>query len=1727
MNYEDFKKLPVDEAIRVAAQYSGFDPVEVDGVWNTESARGQNKGPSKAGAVGDFQIMPNTQASLEKRFGRTFDPTDFHDSLYMGMEVLRENLEKFKDKGDALRAYNSGWDRSKWDNPETQAYVGKVMGKEEQELLGTYMDTKGLPAFTRDTIRLAAIEKSGMVDRSTAGVRSDAFDAVYPQDVQEVGLYDEDAARLSKEQQFAGFSEAALDSMVYNTITGKLVEVAQRGEPDPSFNAMADDNQKQIQAAGLYGNDMMMDYVLGARNSEDFRNRLQVAQERTELLQRVANNTGYGAALGSFVGSMMDPVAIAGSMAAGSALAATRAAAAAGRAGQMLRAGAGGAAENVVAGQMLQSADNQRFSWADVLTDATFGAALGALGGALVKPTGELRNDPGTSVHPDFVPTLNSVARALDEVIQGQQTTAWERAFTRDTADLPEWDGTVSTNAFDFGGESIGDLPPAGPRVRVERTEGGPSRVIGAEEPTLRPANTFNPRLGYTPEPTLSGKAYRDLHQQGIITELRSADDFAKASDFQARYGEELPPDAKAVYLPQDDRVYVFRDRLTQAEVDNPMGLVMHEVGVHYGLERSIGTENYTKVLEALDQSNDARVQAALKAVPGDTPEHLRLEEALGYLVEKHPTLGIVKQVLADIRNWLRKNVRMFRDMEITPEDAIAYVHGSVKSAQRATGRAGGAGTPRYSRVQHATPEFRKWFGNSRVVGDDGKPLVVYHGTAADVAFFDKLALGTSTGGADTKAGFFFTTRPDVASDYATTSLARPYIQRRILANAAESPVLDADTRAMLKWEADKGMTDQEYESAALIKLDNDAGYIAQGSNVVPVYLSLQNPYVKDFGGAEYNPEVFSTFMREAKELGHDGVIITNVDDSKYTARGLGVTYVAFEPEQIKSAIGNRGTFDPKNRDLRYSRSGPQPAPSTLPLSAREQLILDKVMATNTKVSPAMQAQVDRAQAMMNARPEFFKGMEKWAQSPGTTMAASPNALAQKVGALFFENTIGSAGRPEAGSVAMHYDLLLRKYRDTTMDKAAELVTSLMTPKERAARLLGGTGGQRRISTLVAEERARHREAIKRGQKYQSTAPEGIQKLAKLVDDQMFRMVDEGRALGTEYANSVFGSGVEGFAPQVWNWRKFQEAQVNSPQVWEALRKNFTQQYVEKQIDPIWQKMLDEGVDPMEMQAVRDRLMQQIEHQVNTRLFESVTDPNTRTRGDMGKFESMASQLLYENFAGTNVTHDVVGRFRELLADHINDRTRTEFDMMREVDGVRLLDYVDHDLVNTISHTAHLFAGQNAMAKRGFKTKEDFYALVDVMRKQGARPIDIELTQFAGRAFGFDNMILKDGPMLAALRNFTFAAMMGKLGIAQLADAAALVSATGMSSIGRLFGAALSKESPLVTQLQEMYGPGMVGKDYRIQSFMADIQPNGRALSGAGERILKVSQRGAQLVSWISGNNHITRVLHKAFLPVLAENIVRAVRGLDGGMTPARLADAGLSPETAARIKQQLDKYEPSRKEGEAFNWEKWDDQYAADKLIESMHRVTNQVFNRAMTGEAAMWRTESPIGVVAGQFHNYGLTAMGKQLARNVSIMDANAATSAAIGMAWSALLYYGRLQTNTMGMSNADAQEYMDRNTTPGAMARGVLTYFNMSGIGAEVFGLGEVVFGGNSYQAGSGPVAAAGYVTNVSRALNAAGNLATGSDNPGKDAGNILRILPGGNSIPGTFWINSMRD
>lgn len=76
---------------------------------------------SEKGAQGLMQIIPATQQSL----GVT-NPNDPIQSINAAAQLMAENLDRYGNVADAVRAYHGGTDQSAW-GPKTQAYAQKVL----------------------------------------------------------------------------------------------------------------------------------------------------------------------------------------------------------------------------------------------------------------------------------------------------------------------------------------------------------------------------------------------------------------------------------------------------------------------------------------------------------------------------------------------------------------------------------------------------------------------------------------------------------------------------------------------------------------------------------------------------------------------------------------------------------------------------------------------------------------------------------------------------------------------------------------------------------------------------------------------------------------------------------------------------------------------------------------------------------------------------------------------------------------------------------------------------------------------------------------------------------------------------------------------------------------------------------------------------------------------------------------------------------------------------------------------------------------------------------------------------------------------------------------------------------------------------------------------------------------------------------------------------------------
>jgi hypothetical protein len=195
----------------------------------------------------------------------------------------------------------------------------------------------------------------------------------------------------------------------------------------------------------------------------------------------------------------------------------------------------------------------------------------------------------------------------------------------------------------------------------------------------------------------------------------------------------------------------------------------------------------------------------------------------------------------------------------------------------------------RYQRAQQETPEFKNWFGESKVVDAEGKPLVMYHGTRSPQDF----NTFRTDSGHNYGPGAYFTPEARRASGYAGEQEGARVYSTYV---SVEKPYTV---------QSDATIQDLGY------KLRQDPANDA----LIQKLLQKYNSTDKNILG---NAEVGNAWLREQ---GYDGIIKQR---NRYTEDGYVpevVEVVAFNPEQVKSATANKGTFDPLNKDIRYQRS--------------------------------------------------------------------------------------------------------------------------------------------------------------------------------------------------------------------------------------------------------------------------------------------------------------------------------------------------------------------------------------------------------------------------------------------------------------------------------------------------------------------------------------------------------------------------------------------------------------------------------------------------------------------------------------------------------------------------------------------------------------------------------------------------------------------------------------
>ena len=219
------------------------------------------------------------------------------------------------------------------------------------------------------------------------------------------------------------------------------------------------------------------------------------------------------------------------------------------------------------------------------------------------------------------------------------------------------------------------------------------------------------------------------------------------------------------------------------------------------------------------------------------------------------------------------------------------------------------------SKPQWATPAFKAWFGNSVVRDAKGNPRIVYHGTYGDFNAFDHNEVAYRGG-----ILAFFSTGPKFASNYANTmSRNNEPIGGTVMPCylRIEHP-FDFRTRwdiASQFFDENGGVPDDHQARLILRELKwgpfKDPHYDGYGNDAPGSDALTGDLFVKAVRKGCWTALEYPDFVEWLKQEGFDGLIMKE-------ARSI--NYAVFEPNQIKSAVGNAGSFNAGSDSIIESR---------------------------------------------------------------------------------------------------------------------------------------------------------------------------------------------------------------------------------------------------------------------------------------------------------------------------------------------------------------------------------------------------------------------------------------------------------------------------------------------------------------------------------------------------------------------------------------------------------------------------------------------------------------------------------------------------------------------------------------------------------------------------------------------------------------------------------------
>lgn len=208
-----------------------------------------------------------------------------------------------------------------------------------------------------------------------------------------------------------------------------------------------------------------------------------------------------------------------------------------------------------------------------------------------------------------------------------------------------------------------------------------------------------------------------------------------------------------------------------------------------------------------------------------------------------------------------------------------------------------------YQAAWHGSPQtetepFKKWFGNSKIVNEDGTPKIMYHGTPNGT--FEEFKAGTN----------YFTENVEYADRYKNPSAS----------SISYGKVENNPTTHAVYLKIEKPFDTRDKEARRIYEnefMGQEGGLDEEGEETEHYWLSDGTELSEYTGLPDWmEAEALYHFLKDRK-YNYDGIIVDEGADGGYgdKVQSRGIAYITFEPTQVKN-VKNNGEFNPDNPNM-------------------------------------------------------------------------------------------------------------------------------------------------------------------------------------------------------------------------------------------------------------------------------------------------------------------------------------------------------------------------------------------------------------------------------------------------------------------------------------------------------------------------------------------------------------------------------------------------------------------------------------------------------------------------------------------------------------------------------------------------------------------------------------------------------------------------------------------